>query len=517
MIGRRWWALCAILLTGCFNDSSVMPFVTGFSGQGSQNQFYAVGTGAPVATVGGKNFTASTTVFWNQKPLKTTFQSETALQIAFLNGETDLAQKGVVLTAVNDDGLTSPPFEVAVVDALLTLDSIAPQVVPAGSPDTKITLTGQGFRPTSQVKLDGRALQTTFVSATSLTAIAPASALVTATQLGAQVVEPACSPSGSFVPCNVSSSRVLLSVGTPASDFRVMLMTTGGGVLDLASADGMGLLLVSTSAATINAVDPVAGQITATLNTGGSFPHLSVSDGDQFLYAWGNPGPVRYTLPGLSAPVTFPGMDSNAVIVPAPGAPATFAFSGFFGAGIIDDTTARPNQTATLSSFASVFWGADATSLYGVTYAVGGLRLIGVDANGLVMPGTTVSTARFDNLGRLVFGRASGRIFSDEGATFDANGGSERDFGVMTLPTSLNDCALALDEGLGKAFFACPETPYGLTVRSYDLQTMQMIGRIVIPTNNFNVQTGRVVRWGNNGLAVGAGNGLYLYSGPFVR
>jgi hypothetical protein len=513
---RRWmWALCAVVSSGCFNSSSVTPFVTGIGSPGIQGQEFpaAVATGATSTTVTGENFTATTSVLWNRKPLKTTFQSETQVQIAFSGSETNLAGTAEVI-AVNDDDLTSPPFTASIVDAALQLTSVSPQVIPPGSQDTTLTLTGQGFRPTSRVQVDGQQLATTLVSSTSLTAVIPAARLVNPTQLNVQVAELAC-PLGGDGFCSPASNRVLVGVGTSASDFRVM----PGEVVGLASAAGQALVLISTltfpNSSAVSAVDPVAGQVTATVTTANLFPDLAVSSGDQFLYASGGVTPVRYVLPGLTAAVPLSSLSSSATILPAPGAPLTVAFYDFNEIGILDGTTPRPNQLSTFNDGAStVFWGADATALYGIG---GDLRLFALDANGVTKPGTVLSSPSPDLRGQIVFDRTNSRIDTSEGQTFDAVGGTERDFGVVTLPSSTSDCTLALDEGLGKAFFACPEQGLGLTVRSFDLHTMQMLGRIMIPTNNFDVVTGSIVRWGQNGLAIGASNGLYLYSGAFVH
>jgi hypothetical protein len=60
-----------------------------------------------------------------------------------------------------------------------TLTSISPNSITAGSPDTTIALTGSSFVNGSTADFNGTAITTTFVSATQLTAVIPASDLAT--------------------------------------------------------------------------------------------------------------------------------------------------------------------------------------------------------------------------------------------------------------------------------------------------------------------------------------------------
>lgn len=55
--------------------------------------------------------------------------------------------------------------------------SVSPNSVPAGSPDTTITLLGTGFYPDSAVQWNSTSLSTTYVSSTEVTAVIPAALL----------------------------------------------------------------------------------------------------------------------------------------------------------------------------------------------------------------------------------------------------------------------------------------------------------------------------------------------------
>ena len=72
----------------------------------------------------------------------------------------------------------------------LLLTSITPSTANLGDAAKTITLTGTGFLPNSVVQLNGTAIATTYVNATTLTAVIPASSLLTAQTLTVKVVDP---------------------------------------------------------------------------------------------------------------------------------------------------------------------------------------------------------------------------------------------------------------------------------------------------------------------------------------
>jgi hypothetical protein len=76
--------------------------------------------------------------------------------------------------------ITEKPFELRIAAASdVSITGVVPPQIPIRSGDTLVTVSGTGFAVGSAVILDGATLPTTFVSATSLTAIVPASALTT--------------------------------------------------------------------------------------------------------------------------------------------------------------------------------------------------------------------------------------------------------------------------------------------------------------------------------------------------
>jgi hypothetical protein len=71
------------------------------------------------------------------------------------------------------------------------------------------------------------------------------------------------------------------------------------------------------------------------------------------------------------------------------------------------------------------------------------------------------------------------------------------------------------DSTLNKAFFASPTTGT-LTIQAFNLQKFSLIDSITIP--NVSGFPNRIIRWGNNGLAVSTSGGpVYLIGGTFVH
>ncbi|RYU73613.1 T9SS type A sorting domain-containing protein, partial [Hymenobacter persicinus] len=82
-------------------------------------------------------------------------------------------------------------FTVIVPNPVPTIVSMTPNSVARNTPSFTITLTGTNFLSSSVVNFNGTALTTTFVSATSLTALVPASAVMVAGTVPVTVTNPA--------------------------------------------------------------------------------------------------------------------------------------------------------------------------------------------------------------------------------------------------------------------------------------------------------------------------------------
>ncbi|MEP7270023.1 MAG: hypothetical protein ABI882_00885, partial [Acidobacteriota bacterium] len=161
-------------------------------GGNSQTLSLTIGQGAPTivflspnsALVGGpgftlniigNSFTSNSVVRWNGSPRTTTFINGTELHAEIL--ASDIAAVGTALVSV----LSPPPgggasnsvtFSIVVSDnPLPRINSISPTQTTAGSPAFTLTVNGTGYFTGSLVRWNGSPRQTTFISATQLTAL----------------------------------------------------------------------------------------------------------------------------------------------------------------------------------------------------------------------------------------------------------------------------------------------------------------------------------------------------------
>ncbi len=131
----------------------------------------ATAGGSPFTlTVRGSNFGNTATILWNGSPRATTFIDDTKLSASI--SASDIATSASIPISVLDLGETSNTtlFNVTPPSSPLTLTSVSPSTVTAGSSALTLTLIGTGFTNQSVARLDGTALVTKYLNASSLTA-----------------------------------------------------------------------------------------------------------------------------------------------------------------------------------------------------------------------------------------------------------------------------------------------------------------------------------------------------------
>ena len=136
------------------------------------------GAGAFTLTVNGTGFLNTSVINFGATALTTTFVSATQLTATVPAGQA-AGTFPVTVTNPGASGGTSGAVNFVVTPAP-TLTSLAPSTAAAGSAAFTLTSTGTNFTATSVISFNGVALATTLVSATSLTATVPASAIATA-------------------------------------------------------------------------------------------------------------------------------------------------------------------------------------------------------------------------------------------------------------------------------------------------------------------------------------------------
>ena len=145
-------------------------------------------------------FVAGAQVQWNGSARTTTFVSP--IQLTAQIPTTDLVNAGKVPVTVQNpsnpsttttpNGGPSAPVNFTVVgpNPVPTLTLLNPASAAAGGPGFTLTVTGTGFVTTSQVKFNGRAETTSFVSSTQVTALIPAGDIATAATVNVTVTNP---------------------------------------------------------------------------------------------------------------------------------------------------------------------------------------------------------------------------------------------------------------------------------------------------------------------------------------
>ncbi|MDX1982840.1 MAG: hypothetical protein SFV51_21400, partial [Bryobacteraceae bacterium] len=167
-------------------------------------------------TVQGAAFQNGATVLWSGTALTTTFVS--AAQLTAAVPASLIAQQGAVQVSVrNPDSQTSNETAFTISSAPKpSISGINPSTIAAGSPTTVFTLTGVNFRAGAVVSWGGTQLATTFVTATQVTAVAPALLLANPVAIAVTLRNPDGQVSDPF-PLNVTAPAPLLTVLAPAA------------------------------------------------------------------------------------------------------------------------------------------------------------------------------------------------------------------------------------------------------------------------------------------------------------
>ena len=152
----------------------------------------AVGGSALAVTLMGRGFVNTSVVNWNGSPRATTFTSSSQVSAAIL--ASDIATAGVfniTVTSPAPGGGTSLPQQFTVTNPVPAISSLSPTSVAAGGNGFTLTVNGSNFVSNSAVNWNGSGRQTTFVSASQLTAAILTSDIAVAGTASITVVNPA--------------------------------------------------------------------------------------------------------------------------------------------------------------------------------------------------------------------------------------------------------------------------------------------------------------------------------------
>lgn len=180
----------------------------------------SVGTGPTPVTVTGTGFFPASEVTVDGDPTATTYQDATHLVVTLEASRFDRAGKILIrVTTPTPGGGTSASVALTVNNAVPSIVSLNPSTVAVGSADRTITISGRNFVTTTTANSNGALVMSTYVNATTLTAVIPATHIQNPGTVAITVTNPA--PGGG------TSSPANLTVGCDSAGVDVSLNAVG--------------------------------------------------------------------------------------------------------------------------------------------------------------------------------------------------------------------------------------------------------------------------------------------------
>ena len=369
---------------------------------------------------------------------------------------------------------------------------------------------------------NGAILETTFQSATQLTAEVPASNV---SSIGTKFVTVSS-------PENGASAPATFLVGTTGgSNYAMVVVNQWANEMVYDAVRQVIYLSVPGAAPTasnsISVLDLASASITNSPPEGSNPDALAMSDDGQYLYAGidGAAAVERFTLPSLTPDISIP-LGQNATYGPyyaldlqvAPGSPHTTAVTlgtsssaqtAQGGVVIFDDAVARPTTVPGYAAsghlFDSLQWGADATALYASNTETSGFDFYTMAVNPAGATFGNDYSLSFSTYGaRIHFDRGNGLVYSDTGQTINPLTGNP-------LQQFFTDGPMVPDSSINRAFFV----DINGNVKAFNQATFSKTSSFTVPFIDFPKQ---MIRWGTNGIAFNTLDGsVYLIGGTFVH
>jgi hypothetical protein len=480
-----------------------------------------------VISIGGAGFLPTSVVQWNGVPLVTFYSTGNfGVFLGATVPAADLASPGTASVTVSTPTATPPLSNASPVTIINPPAPTLTSIYPSGGPlntTTSITLNGTGFTALSTAAINGVSVPTTFVSSTQITATISASFVVLPGNVNVTVTTPA--PGGG----TSAALQYTVYIAVPNKD--IVYNPTDG--LLYASVPAIG---VGTGGNTVEGIDPITGAVKRQIWVGSAPNKLALSsDSSQLFVGIDGAGAVaqvdltkgavvnQFSLGG--GPGVYNAPYTAQYLAAVPGSPnsVAVAIQGSFisgnGVTIFDSGVARPSPASGISSGPLTF-GPSASTLYEVNGST--LENLTVGSTGITASnalGTVTNQAtwiQYDN----------GRLYTSSGQAFDASTGAL--LGTFySSPSSPAVGPIVSDSTLGRAFIA--NTSFSSTgqVTAFDEGTFNTLGNITvnqIGTQGYPTNFQKIVRWGQNGLALSAApsaftslNQIFIFQSPLVQ
>lgn len=393
-----------------------------------------------------------------------------------------------------------------------TLNSISPNSAPIGNDDITLTAYGSNFTASSVVLWNGSARPTQYSNSTTLTATISKRDVAT---FGVSQVSVSTPAPGGGTSTSLPFSTYL---GLPAND----LVYSSATQLLYASVPSSGGPTLGNS---IVSIDPNTGLLGSPVWVGSEPNRLGLSaDGLTLWVGLDGASAVRkvdlstgtagtqFYLGGGNGIYNSP-YKATAIAV-MPGFPNTVAVANSAGTITIYDSGTARAKTGTAPGYYSGL-GIAFDNTGSVLYAAGGgysamhVDSTGISSSTVLNSSVTSYDLRYDN----------GRAYLTSGAVLDGTTGTQLGVFSVTASQAANG-PVAPDSAIGRAFMLVnPNYYYTYQINVYDLSSFVLLGSISVPfaQNPYPPTPSRLVRWGQDGLAIPYGSQIYILRSTLVR
>jgi hypothetical protein len=491
--------------------------------------FYGSGTSI---TVGGDGFNESSVVEWNGKPLNT---QSIFFASPSLTADVPLAD----LTTIGPVSITvyTPTALPAISNAVTinvtsanapSLSAISPNAAPINT-FTEVNLYGAGFTSASTVAVNGQTVPCVTDGWTQMGCNIPASVLALPGNATITVTNPG--PGG-------GSASLPFTAYVPIRNNNIVYNPTDGLLYASVVVTGVG-----SGGNSVVGVDPATGAVMRHIQVGTSPNALALStDGTQLFVGLDDAGAVvqvdlkknavvnQFSFVSGARDYNSPMVAYSLAAVPgSPNSVAVCSDGDTLSVPIItiyDSGVPRANSLST--NVSPLSFGPSSSILYAVVD--GFINQLTVDGTGITGSVPLVALTYW-NWGSFQYD--NGKLYLGTGQVFDASTGAQlgafpinTDGGTMyTFPGQF-----VSDSGLGRAFFVESGFDWGGQVLAYDESTFNNTESFPVnsifslSTSVFTWPQSKIVRWGQNGIAIStgvidglAGNQIYIFQSPVVN
>lgn len=483
---------------------------------------FIAGSSDMVITLAGTGFTSNSVVLWNGTALVTNYYVfyPGYYELSAIVPAADLATTGTASITVNTPtaipslsnavtvSITNPPAP--------TLTAIYPSAGPINTA-AAVTLDGTGFTTLSTVAMNGETVASTFVNSTEITCTISASTLALPGNFNITVTTPA--PGGGI---------------TAPLTYTTYLAIANNDIVYNAT-DGLLYASVPVSAIgsggnTLVGIDPVTGNIMRQIWVGSNPNKLALStDGTQLFVGLDGAGAVaqvdlttgtvvnQFSLGG--GPGVYNPPYTASYLAAVPGSPNSVAvaaqgsYLGGNGVTIYDSGVARANSSSGVGE-GPLSFGSSSSILYMVNNTT--IEQLTVGSTGI----TAASTLATENYYSSSIQYDDGQLYLSSGQVFNASSGAL----LGTFYSSASTPAtgpIVSDSTLGRVFVGVSNYTTSADVLAFNETNFNSNGSIPVNTAGANFE--KIVRWGQNGLALGGApyvnstlNQIFIFQSPLV-